>query len=1253
MRDRDVDFLFANPAIYVSLEAEDLVYRLASLRKECNGRVNTEFGGVLFCRSDDDRIVKPGDLRGKRIAAVASNSFGGWLVVLRELKELGHDLESMAGGIRFIGTHDGVVEAVLSGEADVGIVRTSTIEHLVEKGTLAESQIRVLDLRTESMREGTSNFHCALSTRLYPEWPFARVHHTSPELAREVAVALLQMPVDAPEARAGNHAGWTIPLNYSSVHGCLQTLGVGPYADHGKITVQQLLKQYWPVLLLAGLLLASLAAFALHVNHLNTRLKTYGHELAAELSKSERTQKALRDSESGMRAITEAAQDAILMMDDAGNLSFWNPAAERILGYTAAEALGQNLHELLAPARYHEAHRDAFPKFQHSGEGAAIGRTLELSALKKDGSEIYVEISLSALQREDGWRTIGIVRDITLRKRDEEALLRQQEAIEAERANLQAIFDAAQVAMFLVDEQTRVTSVNSAAAQLVGKKPSDMLGQQPGDATGCVEGLRGHAGCGHADACSTCPVRQAFETVLREGNEIHGAEAAQRLMIDGSEQEVYFSLNAAPVAVNGRRQALLALSDITQRKTMEEALRASERLLADTLNAIQDGICVLDRDMKVVAVNDTLRQWYEGQRSLEDHRCYETFGTGNGVCKDCPSLRAFETRTLQMKEFNRPVPGGEIDWLEVYAYPISDENGEVVAVVEHLRDISHKKAAEQQRIEHAKELEETNNQLESAIARANELALGAETANTAKSQFLANMSHEIRTPLNGIIGMTELILDDEALTTEQREAIEIVRSSGEALLSVINDILDFSKIEAGKLELEGIPFSLRGLLEDVGDILAPRAQAQGLEFIILLPHNLPATFVGDPARLRQILINLVGNAIKFTEQGEITVKVSLEESSNSGTNGDPGSMLRFSVSDTGIGIPASRLEALFHAFSQADASTTRKYGGTGLGLAICRQLAEAMQGTIGVESKVGKGSTFWFTARMPLASEQEQPTAAQQPLNGVRVLLVDDNSTNRLVYQEQLSAWGCELEEAATGEEGLAALKRAAAQGNPFKLVLVDFILPDMDGGELGRAVKEDPETASSHLVLMTSTPRRGDAAKMLSLGFEAYLTKPIKQSQLRDALGQVLTQAASPEKPKKLVTRHTVREATGVRILLVEDNQVNQKVAIRLLQRLGYQCDLAHNGREAVKALKASKYDVVLMDCQMPEMDGFEATEAIRKREAKEGAHTPIIAMTAMAMRGDADVCKEAGMDDYIPKPIKREQLRETLERYLEPRGN
>jgi two-component system, sensor histidine kinase and response regulator len=684
----------------------------------------------------------------------------------------------------------------------------------------------------------------------------------------------------------------------------------------------------------------------------------------------------------------------------------------------------------------------------------------------------------------------------------------------------------------------------------------------------------------------------------------------------------------------GMRSAILDITD--HRRTKEQALETASELKA-LFQAFPDLFLRFDTEGNVVdCKRGDPKDPFLGPEISLGRRLQDILPADAARLLIGAAARVRRTNSLEVVEYT--VEGRQNQqFYECRVLPLFWD--QTVAIV---RNVTDRKVAEQRLEQYAQELEQKNEELRSALKVAQE-------ATKVKSRFLANMSHEIRTPMNGVLGMTDFLLGTE-LTAEQREYAEAVRQSADSLLRVINDILDISKIEAGKLSLERVPFHLGVTVGEIASLFAITARAKGLEFRSAIPNSFPWMTVGDPGRLRQVLNNLLGNAVKFTDKGEVKLGMELlREATDSFT-------VRFSISDTGVGISREQQKQLFQSFTQLDGSSTRRYEGTGLGLAISKQLVELLGGDIGVESESGRGSTFWFTAvfEKQLAAQPMDTEPDNISLKDVRVLIAASNSISSSLKQF-LEAWGCQSLEVSSGDTVIPAIRGAVAEGKPFRLALVDIDLADLRGSVVSATIKSDPMLNNLRLIAMTSAPLRGDGINLREEGFVGYVNKPVQPSTLYDTLAEVLkAPRVGSTASLPLVTRHSLSEQKFLkprrksRVLLAEDNPVNQRIAIRLLEKLGVQADVVVNGSAAVEALSKRDYDLVLMDCQMPEMDGFEATAIIRNKEQNE-RRTPICALTANAMEGDRERCLAAGMDDYIGKPFGLDELKARVDHWLQ----
>jgi PAS domain S-box-containing protein len=901
-----------------------------------------------------------------------------------------------------------------------------------------------------------------------------------------------------------------------------------------------------------------------------------------------------------------------------------NDAFLKKLGYSRDEVIGRTAGELsLFPLPDQQA--------EVAGKLQAEGRVSEAEVLvrRKDGGLLEGLFSGEVITSQGRQYFLTVMIDITEKKRAE---ARVRENL----ATLNGLLESTGDSVFSLDRDLRFTSFNSHYAGYLRKR----YGAEIGLGSRFDDHIRD-------------PARR--EIVLANlGRALRGERLTiEDLWTDAAGEKHWRQVSHNPIRDPDGVVSGIAVfaADVSEHRRAEEALREERRRLAGIIEGTNVGTWEWNVQTGATVFND---RWAEivgyTMEELEpvSIRTWQALAHPENLRASGELLERHFRGELDYYACETRMKHKDGHWVWVLdrgKVATWTDDGKPLLMLGTHQDITVRKQAEE-------ELREINRQLAWATTEAKELAVRAEMASVAKSEFLANMSHEIRTPMNGVIGMTGLLLETE-LSDEQRRYAEIVRTSSESLLGLINDILDFSKMEAKRLDLETLDFDLSSLLDDFAATLAVRAHEQGVELLCAADPGVPVLLRGDPGRLRQVLTNLGGNAVKFTRRGEVAIRVSTE------TEAAGEVLLRFSVRDTGIGIPPDKLGMVFDKFSQVDASTTRKYGGTGLGLAISRQLVELMGGTIGVTSEEGRGSEFWFTVRFAKRAEGAEALAEHRPpadLHGERALVVDDNATSREILTSRLVSWGLRVSETQDGAEALEALRRAVDEKDPFRIALIDMQMPGMDGETLGRMLLADQRLADTRMVMLTSMGTRGDARRFEEIGFAAYATKPIRHQELRAVLSLALAERdGTKPAPGGIATRHSARERLNLasarrgRILLAEDNITNQQVALGILKKLGLRCDAVANGAEAVRALETVPYDLVLMDVQMPEMDGLEATRLIRDpRSAVRNHGIPVIAMTAHAMQGDREACLAAGMNDYLSKPVTPLALAEAMEKWL-----
>ena len=928
-----------------------------------------------------------------------------------------------------------------------------------------------------------------------------------------------------------------------------------------------------------------------------------------------------------MRFFFEHSLDLLCVANFDGWFTKLNPAWEAALGFTREELMAVPYVEFTHPDDIAGTVAEA----QKLSTGA-LTLSFENRFRRRDGGHIW--LLWHAMPDRDRGLIFAAARDITAKKIMEQELLRTTQL-------QQAILDGANFTIISGAPDGIIQTFNAEAERKLGYTAEEVVGKvTPAIIHDPVEVVRRAAVLTKELGR---PVEPGFETFVAKARlGMPDENEWTYIRKDGSRYPVLLSVTAL-TDKSGQITGFLGVGqDITERKLAEEAQRRmADRLLLAT-RAANVGVWDYDVLHQRLVWDDAMYRLY-GITAATFSGAYEAWESGLH-----PDDKAIQAERLKMAlrgeqdfdtEFRVVWPDGSVRHIKANGVVQRDSAGNAVRMIGTNWDITEAKLAAERMLQASLEVQAMNTQLLAAKAE-------AERASHAKSEFLAQMSHEIRTPMNGIIGMTGVALNTQ-LTPEQREYLTMVRTSADALLTVINDVLDFSKIEAGRLSLDHMEFRVREIFGDTMKTLANRANEKSLELACHFHPEVPDVLAGDPGRLRQIIVNLVGNAIKFTHQGEIVLDVRVESQT------DEAYCLHFTVSDTGIGIPVEKQQLIFDAFTQADSSTTREYGGTGLGLAISARLVGMMGGRIWVESELHRGSSFHFTTQMQKVAssvESEAPVRLEL-LNALRVLVVDDNATNRRILEETLNSWHMQPTLTDGGAAAIEAMQIATQTHTPFGLVLLDFHMPKMDGFTVAAKLRA---MAPTPIVMLTSGPRAGDAARSREMGISSCLTKPVKQSELLDSMLGALnidhTLRHQPIATSAPDATATVASGNRLHILVAEDNAVNQKLASLLLQERGHSHLIVPNGKEALAAFERESFDCVLMDVQMPEMDGFQATAAIREREKIIGGHVPIIAMTAHALKGDRERCLAAGMDGYVSKPILPDELWRTMAELLKP---
>jgi len=1219
-----IDFVISNPAIYVALEKSYGVTRIATMKNRIGEYVLSSFGGVVFTRSDRDDLNELSDLEGQSVAAVDPTSLGGYLMALREFRQAGLDPAGDFRALGFLETHDAVVRGVLERRFDAGTVRTDTLENMASEGHLDLRDVKVLKPR----RADSGGFPLLLSTETYAEWPFARLQGTTAELTERIAVALLQMPEDHPAAQAAKIAGWTVPLNYQPLHDLLRELRAPPYQDEGKITLGAVLNTYWPWLL--ALFAALLVSFwlASHLRRMNRALQaseadlrrsrdqlerrvdertrelaSLAARLKVEVARAEEARAAIHSAWEELDDLLDAIPDATLRVAADGTILRVNAKAEKLFGYSRAELLAMRVEQLM-PKRFREGHAGQRSEYFKRTRSHAMRPLEGLQIVTKDGRELFVDIGLSQMTRNGVKTAIAAVRDISIQVNAQIALRRSEERLRiSQRIARLGSWD------WNLDEAGFVCS--DELCRLLGEpRPPQSLGE-----------LLRHIHPDDRDA-----VYGAIDNARRQGTGFH---TEHRLIGSNGREFTVLHLGEVTRGASGSATRIIGvIQDITARKRAEATLKDLTNRLRLATRAAHIGVWELDME-------DSRLDWDDAMFAIHDVRAEEFTGQveswkQNVVEADVAATEAALERAIWGgeeldTEFRIRRSDGTTHYIRTAGLVTRGESGEPLRMTGVNWDITDAKLAE------------------GAIREAKE---AAEAANRAKSLFLANMSHEIRTPMNAIIGLGQLVLATK-LTDQQQDYMRKIQTASRSLLRLLDSVLDHSRIEAGRLEIEHLPFRIEEVIDQVSALFSRRAEEKGIVLRLNQSAAVPTALIGDPLRFGQVIDNLVGNAIKFTERGTVDVTLDAVDL------GPDRIEMRVQVRDTGIGVDSGRLPSLFDPFHQADGSISRRYGGSGLGLTICKQLVELMGGRIEAESIPGVGSTFRFSCPMAKVGQSNPGDEEPVDLSHLRVMVLDPRRAARTRLHDLLAGWRISVIESRSLAEARQRILEAAERHRPVDVALIGGSVPEAEADAFAAQARAyfGSESPGLRAVPLLVRVRPGSAPPPSDAGtsWSAILHDPVTASELRNFLlgHTVWPGVCSP--PPDTDFRELAAPIRGATILIAEDNEINRQVTRELLQQAGLKVELAKTGGEALHLVERRLFDAILMDLEMPEIGGLEATRQLRRRFPE----LPVIAMTAAAATGDRQRCLEAGMNDHLAKPIVAERLISVLLRWIRPRDS